>query len=113
MLHLTQDQLARVVAPVEEMVSARRQGLLDLSPTDFSLWLHHPVTVQVMAWLEDYRDSLLRDAVRAFLQGDMEQLMLSEHRGRARMCSELVVLQWADILRWYFGDAVPPREERV
>lgn len=69
--------------------------------------------MQVLAWLADYRDSLLRDAVRAFMNGEMDQLMLNEHRGRARMCSELCVLSWEDVLRWYFGDAVPGKEERV
>lgn len=57
--------------------------------------------MQVLGWLEDYRDALLRDALRAFLDGDMDQLMLNEHRGRAKMCSELAVLQWEDVLRWY------------
>ena len=67
----------------------------------------------MLAWLADYRDSLLRDAIRAFMNGDMEPLMLSEHRGRARMCSELCVLQWEDVLRWYFGDTVPAKEGHV
>lgn len=69
--------------------------------------------MQVLGWLADYRDSLLREALRAFLQGDMDQLMLNEHRGRARMCSELCVLTWDDVLHWYFGDAVPEKGERA
>jgi hypothetical protein len=69
--------------------------------------------VQVLAWLEDYRDSLLRDALRAFLAGEMEQVILTEFRGRALMCSELVALEWPDVLRWYFGDTTPAPEGRV
>lgn len=109
MLRLTPDHLARVTAPAEEMVSLRRQSLLDLSPQDFSLWKHHPVTQQILAWLADYRDSLLRDALRAFLAGDMDKMMLDEFRGRALMCSELAALEWGDVLRWYLGDA--PQEQ--
>jgi hypothetical protein len=54
-----------------------------------------------MAFLQDYLNSLLRDALKAFMDGDMDRLMLGEHRGRARMCSELIELRWPDILRWY------------
>src|SRR5215831_10149622 len=113
MLQLTADHLARVTAPAEEMVSARRQGLLDLSTQDFSSWRHHPVTVQVLAWLEDYRDAILRDALRSFLTGEMDKLMLEEFRGRALMCSELAALEWGDVLRWYFGDTAPEQEGHV
>jgi hypothetical protein len=69
--------------------------------------------VQVLAWLADYRDSLLREALRAFLAGEMEQLMLQEFRGRALMCSELAALELPDIFRWYFGDAIPEPEKHV
>jgi hypothetical protein len=69
--------------------------------------------VQVLAWLEDYRDSLLRDALRAFLVGEMDQLMLQEWRGRALMCSELAVLEWPHVLHWYFGDVPQEPERRV
>jgi hypothetical protein len=67
----------------------------------------------VLDWLEDYRDAILREALRAFLAGDMDRLMLNEHRGRALMCSELAVLEWPDVLRWYFGDIPPEPEKRV
>jgi hypothetical protein len=84
--------------------------LLDLSEQDYQLWLRHPVSVQIFLWLADYRDALLREAIRMFMAGDMESLMLNEHRGRAAMCSELAVLQYGDVLRWYFGDVKPPQE---
>ena len=67
----------------------------------------------MLTWLADYRDSLLRDALRAFLAGEMDKMMLDEFRGRALMCSELAVLEWANVLKWYFGDNIPEREKRV
>jgi hypothetical protein len=69
--------------------------------------------VQVLAWLEDYRDSLLRDALRAFLDGELDQMMLQEFRGRTLMASELVALEWPDVLRWYFGDVPQEKEKHV
>jgi hypothetical protein len=65
-----------------------------------------------MEWLSDYRDALLRDALRAFLAGEMDQMMLQEFRGRALMCSELVALELEDILRWY-GETPSEPGERV
>lgn len=66
--------------------------------------------MQVLQWVEDYRDALLREALRAFLAGEMDQLILNEHRGRALMCSELAVLRWEDVLRWYGLEGVVPVE---
>jgi hypothetical protein len=88
----------------------RRPALLDVSEQDYQLWRRHPVSVQIFLWLADYRDAFLRDAIRAFMAGDMDRLMLNEHRGRALMCSEMVALQWGDVIRWYYGDVKPPPE---
>lgn len=71
------------------------------------------MSVQIFLWLEDLRDSLLRDALRAFLAGEIDKLMLDEFRGRALLASELVALQWGDVTRWYFGDVTPPPEKHV
>jgi hypothetical protein len=113
MLSLTPDHLAKVVAPPTEIAEARRPALLDLSPEVFQMWRREPVTQQVLLWLEDLRDSLLREALRAFLAGEMDKVMIEEFRGRALMCSELVALELGDIMRWYYGDTVPPPERRV
>jgi hypothetical protein len=43
----------------------------------------------------------------------MDKMMLDEFRGRALLASELVALQWEDVLRFYFGDTPPPPEARV
>lgn len=55
----------------------------------------------MLAWVEDYRDSLMREALLAFRAGELDQMMLNEHRGRFLMCSELAALEWPDVLRWY------------
>lgn len=68
--------------------------------------------MQIFLWLEDMRDSLLREALRAFLAGEMDKLMLEEFRGRALLASELVALHYSDVLRWYGLEGAPP-EERV
>jgi hypothetical protein len=105
--------MAKAVAPPVEIAEARRPALLDLSPQDFNQWRHNPVTVQVLLYLEDYRDALLREALRTFLVGEMDKLMMEEWRGRCLMCSELVALQLGHILSWYFGDVPQPKPERV
>ena len=60
------------------------------------------MSVQIFLWLEDLRDSLLRDALRAFLAGEIDKLMLDEFRGRALLASELVALQWRDVTALVF-----------
>jgi hypothetical protein len=77
------------------------------------MWRREPVTALVLLWLEDLRDSLLREALRAFLAGEMDKVMIEEFRGRALMCSELVALDLGDITRWYFGDVIPEPEKHL
>ena len=55
---------------------------------------------------------MLRLASEAFLVGEMDRVILQEHRGRCLMCSEMVALQWPDVLKWY-GLEGAEREKHV
>ncbi len=82
-----------------------------MRPQEFQGWRHHPVSKVVLAFLEDYRDERLLEALQAFWDGQLGTLQEQELRGRARMADEIVALQWADVLRFYGVE--PEQEEQI
>lgn len=55
----------------------------------------------VLAFLEDYRDSLARDAFRAFLAGELSAVQESEARGRFLFADDMLQLEYGSLLRFY------------
>lgn len=67
----------------------------------------------VLDFLADYRDQRFREAIGAWMAGQLSATQENEGRGRALMANELIALAFEDLLRFYGVVPKPPPEEET
>lgn len=75
--------------------------LQDITESEYQSWRHHPVTKLFLQYLGDYRESLIKEAVARWENGNLVLADEHEMRGRANTLREAVALQWHDIENFY------------
>ena len=85
----------------ETRLEARKARLRDLSPHEFQLWRHHPVSVALRAYLEDYQQVLQQALLEQWRAGSLQLTLETEIRGRILAVSEMIELSWPDIQALY------------
>lgn len=77
---------------------------IGISESDYQLWRHHPVSKVFLQYIQDYRDTLKREAVDRWESGALKLVDEQEMRGRVLVCSEMADLSFESIRSFYEGE---------
>lgn len=100
-----QQQTAQPRQPGSEEAVRNRAAhlarLAEISPQQFQLWRHHPLTAVFLQFLADYRVSLADVVMMRWLAGNGSLQQQEETRGQIRALDDIQVLGVHSIKRFY------------
>lgn len=91
----------RVEQAVEAVRRGRQREAEALSPLEWDLWRHHPVSEVLLHYLEDFRLALLQELQQRFLTGSASLALEQEVRGRALALEEACGLDLSTVQEFY------------
>lgn len=72
-----------------------------LGVEEYQAWRHHPVTKMFLAYLSDFRTSLIEEMLRRWAAEKLQLSHEHEIRGRVEILDEMATLKFETIVEFY------------